>query len=210
MFLTEIDTEANTQDVAAAGELLFSVNSSNVGNGLVIHEVSDPAAPAPISVFDTTNGTMGVGVQDGLCALANGFGGLRLVDVSNPASPVLLSDLFIGAMAFDAQPVGDVVYMASFGGGMLSIDVSSPMMPAIMDQEMWGYLNAVDIAEGYAWVADGQQGLRVVDISNPASLGVAVHAAGGRPGPRRGPLAHGLELRLRGQRFRRPARHRGQ
>lgn len=170
VFLTEIDTEPNTQDVAAAGDLLFAVNSSNVGNGLVIHDVSDPAAPAPVSIFDTTNGTMGVGVQDGLCTLANGFGGLRLVDVSNPAAPVLLSDLFIGAMAFDAQPVDDVVYMASFGGGMLSIDISNPMMPATMDQEMWGFLNAVDVAEGYAWVADGQQGLRVVDITDPTNL----------------------------------------
>jgi len=170
VFLGEVATDPNCQDVAAGGGMLYAVNSSNIGTGLTLTDVSDPANPQPMSVFDTTNGTMGVGVQGDICTLANGFGGLRVVDVSDPLAPALLGDLFFGAMAFDAQPVGDVAYVASFGGGMLAIDMTNPAAMTILDQEMWGYLNNVHIAAGYAWVADGQHGLRVVDIADPTDL----------------------------------------
>jgi len=102
--------------------------------------------------------------------LANGFGGLLVVDVSDPLAPVSVGELFLGAAAFDVMTAGNVAYTASFGGGFLAVDITDPGAMTILDQQLWGFLNAVDVTGEIAWVADGQQGLRVVDIADPSNL----------------------------------------
>ena len=182
VFLGEIATDPNCQDVAIAGNTLYAVNSNNSGAGLTLTDVTDPAAPVPLSSFDTTNGTMGLGQQGDLCVLANGFGGLRAVNVADPLVPALLGDLPFGANATDVIPVGDVAFAVSFGGGMLAVDITDPSQMSIISQQLWGFLNALDIDSNTAWVADGQAGLRVVDISDPANLvSLTTVAIGGQP-----------------------------
>ncbi len=182
VFLQKVDTDPNCQDVAIADGVLYSVNSNNSGAGLTLTDVTDPAWPTPLSVFNTTNGTMGLGLDGNLCVLANGFGGLRTVDVTDPLAPALLGDLPYGANATDVIPAGNVAYTVSFGGGMLAVDISNPAAMTVLDQQLWGFLNALDLAGNLAWVADGSLGLRVVDISNPNNLvSLATESVGGQP-----------------------------
>jgi len=182
IFLDEVATRPNCQDLAVGGGLLYAVNSDNSGAGLTVTDVSDPAFPIPLSEFDTGNQTMGIGVENSLCVLANGFGGLRTVDVADPLAPVFLGDLPFGANATDVVPVGGVAFAVSFGGGMLAVDVSDPSGMSIIHQQFWGFLNALDVTDDLAWVADGQAGLRVVDISDPADLvSIATQSVGGQP-----------------------------
>jgi hypothetical protein len=182
VFLTEVPTDPNCQDLAIADAVLHAVNSNNTGAGLTLTDVSDPAAPVPLSTFDTTNGTMGLGIDGDLCVLANGFGGLRTVSVADPLAPALLGDLPFGALATDVTPIGSVAFAVAFGGGMLAVDISDPADMNILDQQLWGFLNALDITESLAWVADGQAGLRVVDISDPTGLvSLATESIGGQP-----------------------------
>jgi len=182
VFLEEVATDPNCQDLEIADDVLFAVNSNNSGAGLTLTDVSDPSTPMPISVFNTTNGTMGIGLAGDLCLLANGFGGLRAVDISHPLVPSLLGDLPFGANATDVEPQGNVAYAVSFGGGMLAIDIADPTAMSVINQQFWGFLNALDLTGDLAWVADGSQGLRVVDISDPADLNtVGIQAVGGQP-----------------------------
>ncbi len=182
VFLTEVVTAPNTQDVAIADATLYSVNANNSGTGLGLFDVTDPADPQPLSFFDTNNQTFGLDIMGDLCVLANGFGGLRTVDVADPLAPALLGDLFIGANCNDVLAVGNVAFAVSFGGGMLSVDISDPTSMATIQQQLWGFLNALDITDDLAWVADGQAGLRVVDISDPADLtSLVTFAIGGQP-----------------------------
>ncbi len=169
-FLTEIPSDPNTQDVGIAGDQLAIVNANNSGTGLLMADVTDPAAPMVQGALDTGNQTYGIDLVGDRAVLANGFGGLLVADVSDPLAPANVGELFLGAAAFDVMTSGDVAYAASFGGGFLSVDVSDPAAMTILDQEMWGFLNAVDITDQTAWVADGQQGLRVVDITDPTDL----------------------------------------
>jgi hypothetical protein len=179
--LTEIPTRPNCYDVAIADDVLYEVNADNSGAGLEIFDVADPAAPAPLASFNTTNQTQGLGLEGDLLLLANGFGGLRSVDVANPATPMLLGDLPFGANATDVVPVGNVAFAVSFGGGMLSVDITDPTAMSIIQQQFWGFLNGLDITDQIAWVADGQLGLRVVDISDPTNLTtLATQAVGGQ------------------------------
>jgi len=182
VFLAEVATDPSCQDLRIAGDVLYSVNSNNSGAGLVLTDVSAPAAPVPLSTFDTTNSTAGLDVAGGLAILANGFGGLRAVDVGDPLAPALLGDLVIGSNAVDVQTSGAVAFATSFGGGMLAVDIADPAAMTILDQEAWGFLNALDLTGTYAWVADGQAGLRVVDVTDPANLAsIVTFAIGGQP-----------------------------
>jgi len=180
-YLTKVATDPNAQDTAIAAGIMYTVNANNSGTGLTLTDVSDPAAPVPLSSFDTTNQSFGLDVTGGLCVVANGFGGLRTVDVSDPLAPALLGDVFFGAAVYDVMTSGDVAYAVSFGGGMMSVDIANPASPVLIQQQMWGFLNAVDVTDQIAWVADGQSGLRVVDIADPANMAtLATLAIGGQ------------------------------
>lgn len=181
-FIGEIATDPNCQDLAIADGTLYAVNSNNSGSGLTLTDVTDPAAPIHLSAFNTTNGTMGLGLDGDLCVLANGFGGLRTVNVADPMMPTLLGDLPFGANATDVTPMGSVAFAVAFGGGMLSVDITDPATMTIIQQQPWGFLNALDVTDNIAWVADGQWGLRVVDITDPADLvSLSTVAVGGQP-----------------------------
>ncbi len=182
VFVTEVATDPNCQDLAVQAGILHAVNANNTGAGLTLTDVTDPASPLPLSEFNTTNQTMGIGLDGDLCMLANGFGGLRSVNVADPLAPALLGDLPFGANCNDVMPIDNVAFTVSFGGGMLSVDITDATNMSIIQQQPWGFLNALDITDDLAWVADGQAGLRVVDISDPANLvSLATQAVGGQP-----------------------------
>jgi hypothetical protein len=61
------------------------------------------------------------------------------------------------------------------------VDITDPTSMSIIQQQLWGFLNALDITDDLAWVADGQAGLRVVDITDPGNLvTVSTQAIGGQ------------------------------
>lgn len=182
VFLTEADTDPNTQDMVAADGVMYAVNANNSGTGLALFDVAEPASPALLATHNTNNQTFGLDLAGNLCVLANGFGGLRTVDVTDPLAPAALGDLPFGANANDVVVAGDHAFVASFGGGMLSVDIADPTSMSVLQQQFWGFLNALDVTDDLAWVADGQAGLRVVDISNPADLvSLVTFAIGGQP-----------------------------
>ena len=165
-----VETAPNCQDLAVSDGVLYPVNSSNAGDGLLTVDVTDPAMPSLLATFNTGNGTMGLDVNGDRCVLANGFGGLYVIDMTIPSMPDAQGQLPLGAMLFDVMTSGDVAYAASFGGGFISVDLTDPDNLAVIQQQMWGFLNAVDITGNYAWIADGQYGLRVADITDPANM----------------------------------------
>ena len=58
-------------------------------NGLVILDVSNPAAPVFVSRLYCQGTGEGIDVAGGYAYLANGPSGLRIINVGNPQSPVL-------------------------------------------------------------------------------------------------------------------------
>lgn len=179
---SDTNTPANSQDLALAGNLSFVVNSSNAGSGLWTLDVSNPASPVVLSTYNTGGAAYGVEAQDDRLYVANGNSGLLVLNVANPASPSSLGSLPTTSQAFDVRVQGTIAYVATFGAGLASIQASNPGFMSILDQEAgWGFLNALEVTDGYAWVA-AQTGLRVVDITNPTNLtSVFFGGFGGQP-----------------------------
>ncbi len=176
--ISRIDVPPNAQEVAVAGGFAYVTDADFGGTGLTVLDVSDPAAPEIVGGYGSPNQVFGLDVvEDGdamTVYLAHGFSGLVVLDASDPAAVTELSTTPIGSNAVDVTVRDGVAYLVSFGGGMLTFDVSDPAAPVQLDAEpSYGFLNAIDLDENaafFAYVADGQQGLRVVDIGDPSDV----------------------------------------
>ena len=170
-----IAVPTNTQEVVVAGDVAFVTHAA----GLSVFDVS--SVPYTQLADVATQQSYGLALQDDVLYVANGFGGLLVLDVSDPAAPEVLSSTAVGSNVVDVDVTEfpSVAYIVSFGGGMLSFDISDPAAPAQLDAEpTFGFLNALDVDRDYgvglvrdvAYVADGQNGLRVVNLEDPADL----------------------------------------
>ena len=178
--LSVTDVPPNTQEVEVRGDRAYVTDSDFGGTGLTILDVSDPAAPSTLAAVGFGNQAFGLDVVGTTVYLCNGFSGLVVLDAADLQNVVELGSFAFGANANDVvvDAENEIAYVVSFGGGMRSLDVSDPANIVELDAEAWGFLNAVAFQQdtegedipGELVVADGQQGLRLVDASTPAAL----------------------------------------
>jgi hypothetical protein len=120
-------------------------------------DLSDQAAPMP-------DGVRGVAVGGGMAYVADLPGGLRLVDVSDPAQPVERGRVVT------TREARDVAVADAYACGLRVVDVLDPDHPAEVGAcDTVGCASGVAVDGVYAYVADGGQELRLVDVSDPAA-----------------------------------------
>ena len=105
--------------------------------------------------------------------------GLQVIDVSNPAKAALLPDAHIAIP--DAQGLAVArtwAYVAAKSEGVVIVDIERPRAPRIYQQvdEALGITDARDVAIAhtnaslFAYVADGEHGLKVLQLTDPKSV----------------------------------------
>ncbi len=98
--------------------------------------------------------------------LARGAAGLTIVDLSDPAAPVIL-DQFADEAVWGVAVVGDLVYLG--GAGRLRIlDATDLGAVTLVGEVSLGVSSKVAVQGGYAYVACGYLGLKIVDVGAPA------------------------------------------
>tara|TARA_R110000744_G_scaffold197268_1_gene316541 strand:- start:259 stop:1488 length:1230 start_codon:yes stop_codon:yes gene_type:complete len=107
-----------------------------------------------------------------------GFQGIWIADVRDPSSPVSLGTFDMGGNR-DMIAVGDTLYTRysesapmSTGSslGFRMIDISDRSAPSlIVDVESPGTMSGLDVFEGLVYIADGELGLSIYDMSDPAN-----------------------------------------
>ncbi len=141
--------------------------------GLQIIDIADPTSPAELSTYDTHGLAVAVALSGDYAFVADDFTGLWVVDVTNPNTPTLVG-------RDSTLPSIDVVISGSFayvsvlqtiGGdrGLRSIDISDPAAPARAGF-LAGGIEGVAVSGNYAYAAESERGLLVIDITNPAEL----------------------------------------
>ena len=138
---------------------------------LQIIDVSNPQAPALLSVYDTY-WAIDVTVVGNIAYVADRGGGLKIIDVSDPTSPVLLGSIWTLNAAYGVTVVGNIAYVATdLNGGLVTIDISDPTSPLLLGFYRTPHYAVDVVVEGsLAYVADSLTGLLAIDVSDPTSL----------------------------------------
>lgn len=98
-----------------------------MGAGMSIFDLSDPANPHFLSRFRSTGQTWHVGVDDdGFAYLANNYGGFDIVDVSNPFAVRRVAYEYTPGLALDVAVDNGYVYLASEGAGVYVYEGPTP------------------------------------------------------------------------------------
>lgn len=144
--------------------------------GLVIVDVDDPLAPQTVATVPLDDGRASA-LQFRYLFVTDAEG-LRVVDVTDPVAPVLIGDALV-PMA-DAQRIyvaRTYAYIAAGAQGLAIVDVQKPPAPALVQFfDAGGRISdARDVIVGttnaslFAYVADGRGGLKVLQLTSPAS-----------------------------------------
>ncbi|MBE7503317.1 MAG: hypothetical protein HS113_24125 [Verrucomicrobiales bacterium] len=158
-------------------------------------DLSDPSRPKVEGGFHPGGEARALRVAGEVAFLADGVAGLRLLDVRNPSQPLLLGEWVTEGEAQDVCGVGTQVYLATGGSRvyeLIVVDASSPTQPIMQGRWRTGgdcgsSVAGVAVAGQHAYVAtsgscgDDLNGLRVLDVSNPANpVAIGGYPAGGR------------------------------
>ncbi len=138
------------------------------GRHLKLADVTDPAAPVTLGALALPSQINAIAVS-GTYAYVSGPFGFYAVDVLDPAHPVALGS--IPDVAASIAIAGTHAYCVA-GWGIFVVDIANPATPVLRGSLslLPGYGYGVAVSGGLAYVADGVSGLKIVDVSNPASM----------------------------------------
>ena len=155
-------------DVDVERSYAYAVSSE----GLYCVDISNPATPVVSGSLDTVKGSY-ITVDDNYAYSVYNHN-LYITDVSTPAAPELLSSYNIAENTlYEVIISGDYAYIAGSNGFyIINVENKSAPEPA---GSYAGSFTALDISGSYAYLAYGldgghAKGLRIIDISTPASL----------------------------------------
>jgi hypothetical protein len=177
-----LDIPGEVRGVAVSGSYAYvAVDAS----GLMVIGIGNPSSPLVISTVGTEGPAVGVALSgDHAFVVTNGMvKGLAMIDISNPWHPVLLDERGISDWGDDASVVvsedrvlvlGACYYQFCFS--LLYIfDIGGPLLlPTVGSVDTPGTAIDLEIVGDFVYVADGESGLQVVDISqteNPQIIG---------------------------------------
>ena len=189
---SEYSGEAKTTSLSLVGSLNLPGSSFALqlaGNyayvttsyGLRVFDVSDPFNPDTVA-FLAYNYALDVAISNDQqyayvtnYSNSNVFAGLHVIDISTPDNPVEVG-LFsmFSAIAVDVNDDDSYIYVTSYDlsfGNVRVIDVSDPTNPVQSGEISLGLGQPADISyqDNYCYIGCGIEGMRVMDVMNPAS-----------------------------------------
>ncbi len=159
-----------------AGQWLYITTSQ----GLAVVDVSNPKSPLFAGGYSgpALRGARQSTVQWHYCFVTDAEG-VKVFDVSNPANPIHVSGASISlGNASGLYVARTYLYVANRSAGLAIIDVKNPEKPHLLSQfTAGGQLTDVrDVQIGsvnasmYALVADGRNGMRVLQLISPENV----------------------------------------
>ena len=163
--LGNVDSPGEATRVAVTGSYAYLADGFS---GLQVIDVSTPAMPSIVGNFAASGAAMAVAAIPGHVLVADGVR-VKVVDVTTPSAPTLVGEYFGNIVSPGVAVSGNRAYLGSLYLEVLDLtDLTSPtLMGRVGLPEFLGW--AVAKVGNYAYVADVQWGLMVVDVSDPAS-----------------------------------------
>ena len=135
--------------------------------------ISNPKSITMLSSILTPAQLRGIAIDGDFAYLCRPGYGFTSLDISNPLNVVLLNTISIGGgNAWDVVVKGDVAYVAVTGStaGLYAYDISNPYDIKLLHNIPSDDAYSVEVSGNVAYVADGDSGLLLVNVSNPADL----------------------------------------
>lgn len=137
--------------------------------GLSVLDVRNPASPILVGTATFPGDAVAVNVSGHYAYVADYPTGFRIFDVKDPSHPVLLGTGPMPQAPVNIHAVGDFACFTE-PNGFHVFDVRDRSRPVrLASRQIFGSGFRVQIVGHHAYVATGQTGLLILDLSNPAS-----------------------------------------
>ena len=156
-------------DAETVGNYLYLVGQG----GIVVMDISDPEHPTYVSGHNDSERYYRFKADEDYLLVSHRDRGLTLVSVADPGALYDASEGFrpTDSTAFEGvDRVGTILYGAAHAEGLYVIEWGGEGGGFQTLSHVEGFDNAweVVVREDYAYVADGESGLKIVDVSNPS------------------------------------------
>ena len=165
VLVSTFNTDGLATDVLFNGDVLYVADRLN---GVLTLDISSPALPVLVSQLGTQGSAYQLSVADDITLVVAGYeGGLLTADIAAPNSPAPLEEFgtpgTARAAAWD-DATGDLL-LADMYGGVHRIDGYRSFFPGIgATRATEGTAVGIAAANGLAYVADNQGGLRIFNL----------------------------------------------
>lgn len=156
---------------------------AHVDDGMLVIDLSDLSNPTLIGQYDTPGSTSDVKVSGNYAYIADLMGGLRIADISDPGNPAevgVLDSVNVSKLTVS----GNYAYIANYIDPndpywIGVVDISNPANPVLKGSiQMPERVSELAVSGNYLFVAANDDGIRVIDVSNPDTpVEVTVFAA---------------------------------
>lgn len=160
------DMPGTASGIAVVGAYVYVLDD----DGLRIIDASSPAMPREIGFCDTLKATRKAVVSGGYAYVTDSCG-LSIIDVGTPANPTQVGfywmpDIGSVAVAGTYAYVSQAVYQKAIH----ILDISDPTIPRAANIYRVSFtVGDIVMREDHAYVADDDGGLRIFNVTNPAS-----------------------------------------
>jgi hypothetical protein len=137
----------------------------NWGPSLQIVDVSNPSNPTFKGSFNTPGLAFGVTVSSNYAYVADYTSGLQIVNISDPSNPTFKGSYDMSENAQVVALSGNYAYVAD-ESRLQIIDISDPSNPTFKssyDMPASSQIERVAFSKNYAYVADGNSGLQIIN-----------------------------------------------
>ncbi len=149
--------------------------------GLVIVDASTPTAPSVVIEVDTPGRAEYVALGNGHAYVADNASGVAIIDVSVPASASLVGSFLTSVNAQGVAVSGDLLAVGTLQDGVFLYDISAPALPVLLGSYTDASGLRLEIVGTRLYVANGNAGGYVLDISDPTAPALADTASHGGP-----------------------------
>jgi hypothetical protein len=167
------NTSGRAEGVAVAGGYAYIADT---WDGAKVVDISNPATPSLAYAYHSAGEAWDVVVAGTIAYLGDRNNGFYTIDISDPFNPEIMSyypQAWSGTSEVYLAISNNLLYIVD-RDQLYLFNVSNPANPSFFGS----YPSLTDpkgisIAGDYAYIADGENGLRVLDIQNPANISEA-------------------------------------
>ena len=168
--ISKLEMPSMTENITIRGKLAYVANHAA---GLTIVDIADPAKPCIVGKLNPHIDCDGLALWKNYAILYGHWESrLVLVDITDPAKPHPTGIYQHDKGSFNQGEVtvdGDLAYCTS-NNGLVIVNIADPACPKLVKSvDIRGGIRDVTVMDGYAFLAAGNQGIHVLDVSSPAN-----------------------------------------